>query len=787
MKRPNLTIRTTLFLIIATLNILIALQAGYGVYTSWVNHYEAKQLKKTATVVSILFKAEKYLSLERSKSVAIVYASSNKPDALTKDFYREQKESDKHLEIGLNMLEDENNLALVPLIDQVKSNRLKLERVRQRADQSYQTTKQYDRKLSNEYFDASTALISSVYTLLELYSRPYLPINPAITRQMRFSNVIWIISEYTGREYSILAKLIAENQPMNSQLREDLSLWRGRVQYAWELAHSAIYSSPWGVEIEPLMQEAETHYFIVFDQVKDIFYTPRNKSTRAAYPISVDMWLDLASQSVDSLFAVSDKTLKINQENVDIIKTQAEQAILFRLFLFACAIGLSYYSWWVITKRVLRPVKFMVDTLDRATRGEEYVMPVIANRDDEIGTLANVLMVFQDNSRQLQEERDKAQAANIAKSEFLANMSHEIRTPMNVILGLSNILSRSELNPKQQEFIKTLRLSAESLLNIINDVLDFSKIETKNFEIESISFDMANLAVEVEAAMKVNAKEKGLIFKTDIEGIENKEYTGDPTRIRQIIVNLCGNAIKFTESGSVILKIRSAPFDTGIEQVTISVIDTGIGIPKDKLEMIFEKFTQADTTITRKFGGTGLGLAISKTFVEMMNGTIGVESVKHQGTIFTVKLQMPIRKNIEKKGKTEYLHPIAAEAVSDSKVLVVEDYAPNVLVAATYLDEFGFTYDVAESGYETLDKIKKTRYEVILMDIQMHGMDGYQTTQAIRTYEKEKGFKPARIIGVTAHALTQDRQKCIDAGMDDYLSKPYKAEDLQKKLMVKVA
>jgi signal transduction histidine kinase/CheY-like chemotaxis protein len=783
MTIPNFSIRTTLFIIIVTLNVLIASQAGYGVYASWKNHRDAEQLKKVATSVGTLFRTEKYLSLERGKSVAMVYTPADKSQALSKEFYEERALADKYLQKGLDVLENDNNPALIPLINQVKAHYLKLERVRQRVEQSYQTTKQYDRKLSNEYFDNSTVLISSIYQLIEAYTRPYLPVNPAITRQMRFSNIIWVISEYTGREYSILAKLVAESQALTPQLREDLSLWRGRAQYAWELAHGVTHSSPWAKEIEPLMEEAETHYFIVFDQVKDIFYEPLNRSSPVNYPISVDMWLELATQSVDSLYAVSDKALQINQEHVDKVKAEAERAIIFRLFVFACAIALSFYSWWVITKRVLYPVNSMVDTLDRATRGENYTMPHIVNKDDEIGKLANVLSVFQENSRQLQIERDNAQAANIAKSEFLANMSHEIRTPMNVILGLANILSRSELNAKQQEFIKTLRLSAESLLNIINDVLDFSKIETKNFEIEKIPFDLSELAAEVTATMAINAKEKGLEFKTDIQGIDNKEYTGDPTRIRQVMINLCGNAVKFTEAGSVTLKVRSTVQKPGIEQVEIAIIDTGIGIPADKIGSIFEKFTQADTSITRKFGGTGLGLAISKSFVDLMGGTIGVESIEHQGATFTVRLVMPVRKDRSRQNKDEDPALPQPEHKQESRILIVEDYHPNVIVAATYLEEFGFSYDVAEDGYKALEKIKQRPYPIILMDIQMHGLDGYDTTQAIRKLEQEKGYSRATIIGITAHALAHDKKKCLDAGMDDYIAKPYKAEDLQRKLM----
>jgi CheY-like chemotaxis protein len=367
-------------------------------------------------------------------------------------------------------------------------------------------------------------------------------------------------------------------------------------------------------------------------------------------------------------------------------------------------------------------------------------------------------------------------------------MSHEIRTPINVVLGLSTILGKtSPLSERQAEFIKTLQLSAESLLTIINDLLDFSKIETRTFELENIPFSMESILEEVIALMSVKAAEKGLKFESDFSGVRDKEYTGDPTRIRQIVVNLSGNAIKFTEKGGIVLKVETSPSGhTGYEEIRISVIDTGIGIEPEKLELIFDKFTQADSSISRKYGGTGLGLAIAKTFTEMMGGEINVESTLGHGTTFTVSLSLPARK-VKMETAAEPVSETGSDAVPVAGenapcVLLVDDYAPNVMVASIYLEQFGFECDVAENGLIALEKVKKRKYHAILMDVQMRELDGYQATRAIRQYEKETGVPRTRIIGMTAHALVGDRQKCIDAGMDDYLAKPYHLEDLKDKL-----
>ena len=241
---------------------------------------------------------------------------------------------------------------------------------------------------------------------------------------------------------------------------------------------------------------------------------------------------------------------------------------------------------------------------------------------------------------ELRESKDRSEAANIAKSEFLANMSHEIRTPMNAVIGLANILARSTpLTDKQKSFIDTLQVSAEGLLDLINDLLDISRIEAYSVQLENISFDLRRVANDTFTMLAVRAKEKGIEFSLDIAD-DNLEFMGDPVRLRQIILNLCSNAIKFTENGKVSMQVKIKELDNAKELVCISVKDSGIGIPDDKIHKIFEKFVQADSSINRKYGGTGLGLAITKTLVEAMGGKIGVQSVLGKGSIFTVEIPL---------------------------------------------------------------------------------------------------------------------------------------------------
>jgi PAS domain S-box-containing protein len=380
---------------------------------------------------------------------------------------------------------------------------------------------------------------------------------------------------------------------------------------------------------------------------------------------------------------------------------------------------------------------------------------------------------------------EAAKSANIAKTDFLANMSHEIRTPMNAVIGLANILAMSEpLTDKQRHFIKTLQVSADSLLALINDLLDIAKIEARTIELETIPFYITHLMQEIASMLNVRIQEKGLTLTGNDKELMHRYYKGDPTRLRQIILNLCSNAVKFTDKGSVYITLRSEPsFKNNVEKVYISVKDTGIGIEQKNIETIFQKFMQADSSINRKYGGTGLGLAITKTLVDVMGGTIQVESEIGVGSTFTVCLPLEVAQN-EDQTKTKAVPLFAQETYKkpEQTILIVEDYAPNILVASAFLDEFGYRHDVARNGMEAIEKIKNNDYAAALMDVQMHGMNGLEATHLIRQREKQYSGNRLPIIGMTAHAMAGDRERCLAAGMDDYITKPFDPDMLRQKL-----
>ena len=423
----------------------------------------------------------------------------------------------------------------------------------------------------------------------------------------------------------------------------------------------------------------------------------------------------------------------------------------------------------------------------KAIQAGDYKTPLPIVDDTELGALSqhinNLASGLEQASReqhqamaQLIQTREEAEKANNAKSDFLAMMSHELRTPMNGVLGMLQLLETTDMTEEQVEYAALASESTEHLLKVINDILDFSRIERSELELEHIPFNLADLIGSCAQSFQHSAAQRGLdlqlMIPDDMRGLQVK---GDPTRIRQILVNLVGNALKFTEQGRVTLEAQWQSLDHELLWFTCTVRDSGIGIPAESLELMFNAFQQADSSISRRYGGTGLGLPIARTLAERMGGTLRAQSEEGRGSVFTLEIPLALHQ------QTQPLLPHRTQTGdSDGEgrnVLLVEDNPVNQTVIEAMLRSLGFKVSVAADGAQAVRSAESLIFEAILMDCRLPVIDGYEATRQIRQLP---GCTDLPIIALTANALQGDREACLSAGMNDYLAKPFKRTDLQQ-------
>ncbi|NPV62638.1 MAG: PAS domain S-box protein [Methanotrichaceae archaeon] len=415
--------------------------------------------------------------------------------------------------------------------------------------------------------------------------------------------------------------------------------------------------------------------------------------------------------------------------------------------------------------------------------GEVYLMGTASALYDSEGNFWGAIESIRDITERKKAEdslkvaRDRAESATKAKSEFLANMSHEIRTPLNAIIGMAGLLLDSDPNPDQREGLEIIRDSGDMLISVINDILDFSKIEQGKKELESVPFDLSNCIKSAMALLARKAAQKDLALKREIDCNLPKSFVGDSSSLRQVLVNLISNAVKFSEQGEVKVAVSGSRIDEDRYELLFKVADTGIGIPPDRIGGLFQPFRQLDMSTTRKYGGTGLGLAISKKLVELMGGRIWLDSEVRAGSTFYFTVVMRASKPAEAPEVSVEPKKDGGRSENFGKLsmLLAEDNSVNQKVALKMLKKLGIQADIATNGQEVLHALGKKKYDVVFMDVQMPEMDGLEATRVIRQRWPQKG---PYIVALTAHALKEDRVRCLEAGMDDYISKPVRMEEI---------
>jgi signal transduction histidine kinase len=756
----------------------VLLLATFALTASYV-HERRQAAVGALEVVRIsrdLFQAMQNLRIERG-TVNTALATGAPADARVRAEVADlRRRSGVALDAALSKLDVARFAGAGRASSDIRAKRAAFADIRRQADTAL-TRRQAARPgdLAQHWVAADDLLVDALAALSDNLTDHVARHDPIITRLMKVKQLAWSVRAMAGTDRLRLAQAMAQRRTLSNQEVEDFAKTRGAVEaQRWMLRQDSVFD-----EAPPALRSA-------IDRANGIYFghlAARRQAVIAdlaagrSPTMSGTEWIRTSNPSLANLVVVADTALQAAEARASAQAASAERLYYGVISLMVIVLLLGLGTAAFLVRRFVRPMAEITDAMRRLADGRFEGEPPFRDRNDEIGELGRALGVFHDNAiaaRRMQHElvqtrveREAAEAANRLKSQFLANMSHEIRTPLNGVLGMVQALQMEETAPDKQERLRTVRESGEALLHILSDLLDFSKLEAGKLTLSEVDFDLEPLARQAVGSLSNAAAAKNLTLRWDMDASARGVWRGDAARLRQMLVILLSNAVKFTAAGEVSLGVTLQG-----ERLVFAVRDTGVGIPADELPRLFGGFSQVDESSTRKFGGAGLGLAICHELAGLMSGDISAESTPGAGSLFTLTLPLTRAPALETGTQAQ-----ASPAVSEAplRVLAAEDNPTNQRVLAALLAPLNIELTTVENGREAVDAWAFADWDLILMDIQMPEMGGVEATRLIRAGEAQRGRAPAPILAVTANVMTHQIREYLAAGMSGHVAKPLSA------------
>ena len=632
--------------------------------------------------------------------------------------------------------------------------------------------------LRARWLTTDTELAAEIERLSERLAAEVDRADPVVAQMMKIRQLAWEARDAGGTDLMLLGQAVAAGKPLVVGQREALAQLQGRVDGAWQMVELEAGLPKAAPQLKAAVRAADASYFTRLRAARTRDLDALDGGRPA--PVQGDDLNKLSVAGLTSLMDVANTAFQLMGDHAAREAAAAERDFALAIGLMLLAAGLGLFAALFIVARIVRPMGGITCVMGAVAAGDLDREIPHQERSDEIGRLARALEVFRTNaveSRRLEAElvrnrvaKEAAEAANEMKSQFLANMSHEIRTPLNGVLGMVQVMEREDPTPVQRERLGAIRDSGAALLQILNDVLDISKIEAGKLELTPAPFDLESLARRAVATFADSAAAKGLDLTVEVSDRARGVWMGDAERLRQILGNLISNAVKFTDRGAVSLRVERQT-----EGLAFTVRDTGIGMAAEAMPKLFNKFSQVDESNERRFGGTGLGLAICRELVELMGGTIEVESAAGQGSTFHVRIpaawisDAAVAPSVAISAEDSGLAELADRPL---RILAAEDNLTNQRVLKALLEPLGAQLTLVGDGLEAVTAWTLQSFDLILMDIQMPQMGGVAATLAIRAAERETGSAPIPIVALSANAMTHQVAEYLAAGMTGYVAKP---------------